>query len=251
VAGIRDGVAAGYDALEYVLEGLRASIERRGGGARGEAGIRQGAGGYERRRHGYGAPLDVVDDLTGIAAEIIGLVGEVAQETAESITERARKPARRGGYAPLELAAEPGKEANVEFHVWNTTSTVLSRVDLVASDLVDHEERIDADAVTFDPPRIDRILPGRPTEVEVTVDVPRRAVPGTYRGVIQAQPGDAWAVLELKIVPEEETRSEPSKATADQGAAGPPVPAEPKGSAESSERSAADSAKKARRMMAR
>jgi hypothetical protein len=247
VAGIRDGVAAGYDALEYVLEGLSASLDRRSRtGAHRAHGVRHGEGGYGGRRGGRGAPLDVVDDVASIAAEIIGLLGEVAQETAESITERAR-PARRGECVPLELMAEPGYEAAVDFHVWNTSSTVLHGIDLVASELVDHDNRIGADAVRFVPARLDRILPGRSATVQVVVTVPRGTTPGTYRGVVQAEPGGAWAVLELEVVPEEEKKAEAPTSTAQQSVAEPAAAAEPQEPVQGPERSSAQSARRARR----
>jgi hypothetical protein len=195
VAGISDGVAAGYQALEYVFQGLSESLERRPG-----TGTKHDRGGHKRRSpRGTGPPLDIIDDLASLFADLLDRAGEVAQETAHSITERPWVQAHEDECARLGISGEPGAEASTDFRVWNTSSKVLHRVDLSSTDLIGHEKNIDADAVTFAPSYLDRIPPNKSAAPKVVVKIPDDAELGTYRGVIQATPGGAWAVLEVTV----------------------------------------------------
>jgi hypothetical protein len=243
VAGISDGVAAGYQALEYVFQGLSESLERRPGTrSRHE---RDG----ERRRpaRGVGPPLDIVDDLASLFAELLGRVGEVAQETASSITDRSWVPAQEEECVRLEITAEPGGQGFTDFRVWNPSSKVLNRVDLMATDLIGHEETIDADAVTFAPTHVDRIPPNRSASPKVVVQIPEDASLGTYRGVIQAMPGQAWAVLEVTVKRHRPAAPHPDEPAAAQSSEHvEPEPAEEQG-AELEESGRPPSARDARR----
>ena len=220
VAGISEGVAAGYEALDYVVEGLRQSLPR--SGTRDEA-----AGDRVRSRHGPGGrrpggPYDVVDDAAIILADLLEGAGEVAREVAETIRERRGGPPRPG-VPELELKAAPGERAVVDFRISNTSSKSMKGVKLIAAPLVGGTSMIPAEAVTFEPREIDRIGPNRSTTVKVSVAVPHNVAPGSrYRGLIQAEPGGAHAVLELRVVPPKvPAASEPEAASASAVAATP------------------------------
>jgi hypothetical protein len=205
VAGISEGVAAGYEALEYVVEGLRESLPHTGSTHAG-AGGHKGAGGRRTRSghgpagRGVGAPYDLVDDVAIILADILEGAGEVAREVAESIRERRGAPPRPG-VPELELKAAPGERAVVDFRISNTSSKSLKGVQLIAAPLIGSGRPIPADDVTFEPREIDRIGPNRAATVKVIVAVPPDTSPGRYRGLIQAEPGGAHAVLELRVIP--------------------------------------------------
>jgi hypothetical protein len=219
VAGISDGVAAGYRALESVYQGLAESLERRP-----DIGSRRDEGGQRRRSpRGAGPPLDIIDDLASLIADLLDRAGEVAQETAHSITERSWVPEHDYECPRLGITGEPGAEASADFRVWNTSSKTLARVDLFSTDLLGQEAAISADAVTFAPSYIDRIPPNRSASPKVVVKIPADATEGTYRGVIQAKPGDAWAILEVTVKPPKpETEKPPGERPRDRPRPAPP-----------------------------
>jgi hypothetical protein len=197
VAGISEGVAAGYQALEHVVDGFRESVQHRGDpGSPREGGGRQGPGGDRA----YPAPpFDIVDDLATIFAEFLARAGEVAQATAKAIGERTWTPTHPGRSDVLDLDGAAGARAVVEFTVWNNGAKALKEVAFASTDLISVNGRIDADAVSFDPSYIERIAIGAKATVNIIVAVPDDADPGTYRGLVVAEPGGAWAVLELNV----------------------------------------------------
>jgi hypothetical protein len=218
VAGISEGVAAGYEALEYVVEGLRESLPRtastHAGAGHGGAGGRRTRSGHGSAGRGIGVPYDLVDDVAIILADILEGAGEVAREVAESIRERRGAPSRPG-VPELELKAAPGERAVVDFRISNTSSKSLKGVKLIAAPLIGSGRPIPADDVTFEPREIDRIGPNRAATVKVIVAVPRDASPGgRYRGLIQAEPGGAHAVLELRVIPPKVAATSTPEATA-------------------------------------
>jgi uncharacterized membrane protein len=99
----------------------------------------------------------------------------------------------------LALCAAPGATAATTFTVWNTGPTVLTDVQLSATDLIGGSLHGADNAVTFVPALIPQIGPGKGESVEVSVGVPKDAQPGLSRGVVVATPGDASAVLELTV----------------------------------------------------
>jgi len=206
VAGISDGVTTGYQALEYVLVGLRESIRLRrrtgtgraqdSGGAKGT-----GGGGSTRSRHA-GDPLDL-DDLLGFFAGLLENAGEIVEEVGHYVRDRTGDPTKPHAHGRLDpVQANAGEEGAVKFHVHNTGSSLLREVDLVATELIGDEGRIGHAAVTFEPPEIKSIPIGGRVEVNVVVTVPSETPAGTYHGVVGADPGGAWAVLELNVLPE-------------------------------------------------
>jgi hypothetical protein len=208
VAVITDSLNAGYQGLDYVLEALRASIERqpragstrRGGALRtaAEGGGTRGAANPHPGDSEAAGPADVVSDLLAIFATIVERAADAAKELAQAIS---KQTAKSGGHTRLLAEAEPGEKAKVAFQVWNPSSSALTKVRLVASELIGEEGvgRIGADAVTSTPAVIDRIDPYRDAKASVVVSVPSSAKPGEYRGLIHSDPGDAWAILHLTV----------------------------------------------------
>ena len=206
--GTRDAVDAGYQGVEYMLEGLRASFEHRprgGSGTRRPDGSRTHA---QRRRSsaimeaesGQTGPADLVTQLMSIVAEVLNRAGDAAQAFAEAVVEQSWMTATSMGVpAWLEASAEPGKQAKVDFRVWNPGSSELRNVRLTASDLLGEENLSGTGLVTTNPTTIDRISPHGDAKASVIVSVPSDAKPGEYRALIQADPGEAWAILELTV----------------------------------------------------
>ena len=206
VAGISDGVTTGYQALEYVLVGLRESIRlrrRTGTGRVPGSGGAKGTGGGGSTRSGHsGAPLDL-DDLLGFFAGLLENAGEIVEEVAYYIRDHTGDQTKPHAHGQLDrLQANAGETATVKFHVHNTGSSLLREVDFVATELIGDAGRIVHEAVTFDPPEIESIPIGGRVEASVVVAVPSETPEGTYHGVVGAEPGGAWAVLELNVLPE-------------------------------------------------
>jgi hypothetical protein len=198
VAGVRDGVTAGYQALEGVVEGLRESLRQRAetGGRSGSVARRTA----DRRRSGRRLePLDLVDELATTFAELLSRGGELAQEVAESITEQASTAPRAGCVPEISLKGVAGEPAKVEFSVWNTGATLLRGVNVTATDLIGEGRRGSAEMIGFRPPVIPHVAPGRSATVEVGVRFPADTQPGTYRALILADPGGTCAVLVVSV----------------------------------------------------
>jgi hypothetical protein len=200
VAGVRDGVTTGYQALEGVLEGLRESLRQRAepSGRSGSV-ARRTAG---RRRSGRRAePLDLVDELATTFAELLSRGGELAQEVAESINEQMSTGPRAGCVPEISLegvAGEP-EPAKGEFSVWNTGATLLREVNVTATDLIGEGRRGSAEMIGFGPAVIPHIAPGRSATVEIGMRIPADTQPGTYRALVLADPGGTCAVLVVTI----------------------------------------------------
>jgi hypothetical protein len=231
IVGIREGVEAGYQALEYVLAGLRESVrirrptwtgatqerlawaQRQGARARGatDSGVHP-----LRDFVGEGAPFEL-DYLVRMLADLLGSASSVAQEFARYISERAdHAPAHPKGPAQLELKGFPGSSASCRFRVHNTTANALSDVVFAATQLIGDESGFDTNLITFEPDHMPTIRPGGSVTTTITVRIPPEVPMDTYRGLIIAEPGDAWAVLELSVAeppPEEEAEDEAADET--------------------------------------
>jgi hypothetical protein len=205
IVGISEGVNAGYQALEYVLQGLRESVRlrRTGSGPTPATNARQ-------QRGGGGRPLDI-DQVVGMVGDLLGSASDVAQEVARTVGERT---AKAGQHEPrhdrLSIEAPQGGEGSTEFHVHNTSPSILKGVKLMATDMVGDAGQIAA-AVDFEPRSIDKIPPGRWSMATVKVKVPDRAVPGaTYRALLQGEPGGAVSMLEVVVTPKEPEAEKPA-----------------------------------------
>lgn len=208
-----DGVGLGYQAMELVVEGLRESLrhQSRGGSAprRGQApaGPTVSIGADDAPRASGGGsgqstpPSGLVGDVAGIIAELLSRAGAVADEMAQTLTEQSAQTGRRGHSVPeLCVEAAAGAKAKLSFSVWNRSPTALRQVSLTATDLIGAGHRIPAKAVSFDPAMLSHVPGGRDVEVEVTVAVPARTPAGRYRGLVQAEPVDTTAVIELIVI---------------------------------------------------
>jgi hypothetical protein len=220
VSVVSDSVSLGYSALELVVEGLRESLRiqpgrggapragaaragaARPGAARGAAAGRptvplSGAGNPRNPTGGSSAAL--LGDLAAIAAELFERAGAVAAEVANTVSERVSQPADAPSIPELIVDAVAGETTTLEFSVWNTGPTALRKVTLQATDLIGAEHRSLKGAVTFRPPIVAQVGPGKFAAVEVDVAVPRNTEAGIYRGLIQAEPGDTCAVLMIEV----------------------------------------------------
>jgi len=210
---LREAMTAGYQGLSYVGEGVLESVRLRrqaGAGTADPAAAQRAAervqaaaaaGGEAGPRRGE--PLEL-DDLVGLFTELLATAGRVAQEVAQLLEERAgggRPPQETA--APLLIKASSGSPGSVQFRFRNTGATALKNVRLIATDLIGQEGPIPSHAITFEPHDIPHLRPGGTLMVKVSVDVPRGLAPDAYRGLIQSEPGDGWAVLQVDVVPVE------------------------------------------------
>jgi hypothetical protein len=210
-----DGVGLGYQAVELVMEGLRESLRlqsRRGSSPPTSSKAQQPAvplrspqSTADRASQSAPNPSPAVAaglaaDAAEIVAELFARAGSVVEEIAHVLGERSDRLADGGpSVAELPLQVVTGKEGTLRFAVWNTGPTALRDVKLSATDLIGAGTRANEDAVTFTPPMIAHLAPGRSQSVEVGVNVPDNTPPGVYRGLIQAEPGDTCAVIELTV----------------------------------------------------
>ena len=218
VTVVSDSVSLGYSALELVVEGLRESLRiqsgRDGGAQRRPAGrptvplssaarAHASAAGSVRAAGSAPASLSasaaLLGDLAAVAAELFGRAGAVAAEVASTVSERVSQPSEAPSIPELIVGAVAGETTTLEFSVWNTGATALRKVTLQATDLLGAEHRSLKDVVTFRPPIVSHVGPGKFVAVEVDVAVPRKTEPGIYRGLVQAEPGDTCAVLMLEV----------------------------------------------------
>jgi len=210
IAGISDGVNAGYEALEYVLAGLRESIRIRR--PNWTSRTLDSAGGAAQGSGGEGSPLEF-GYLVRMLADLLGSASAVAQEAARYIGERTGQQTQSEAPAPVRLEGVAGESGSGEFRVHNTAANALQGVRFVATKLIGEKERIEARLVHFKPDEIPSVRPGGWVTTGVTVEIPSETPPDTYHGLIQAQPSGAWAVLELKVLPkkDEPKKDEPAK----------------------------------------
>jgi hypothetical protein len=205
IIGISEGVNAGYKALEYVLEGLRESVRLRRTGTSGTL-----ASNARQQQRGSGRPLDL-DQVVGMVGDLLGSASDVAQEVARTVGERSAKAVQPESHHHDRLSIEVPQagEGSTEFHVHNTTQSVLKEVKLFATDMVGDAGQI-ASVVDFEPRLIARISPGGWAPIKVTVKIPERASPGTYRALLQGEPGGAVSTLEVLVTPKEPEAEEPA-----------------------------------------
>jgi hypothetical protein len=165
---------------------------------------------------GEGAPFEL-DYLVRMLADLLGSASAVAQEFARYISERGEhEPTHPTAPAQLTPKGFPDSDASCQFRVHNTTSTALRDVVFAATQLIGDEAAVDASLVTFAPEHIPSIRPGGSVTTTVTVAIPPGFPLDTYRGLILAEPGDAWAVLELTVAepPPKKAETEDETATA-------------------------------------
>jgi hypothetical protein len=209
VGVVTDSVALGYEALELVVVGLRESLRlKSSGGAGSSAGpggparapARQRSPAAGRGREGARASSGaLVSDLAGIAAELLGRAGAVAAEVASSASARSPERAQTATIPELLVQGPSGQTLTLEFAVWSTGHGALRAVKLDATDLIGPNRLPAQGTVTFKPAVVPRIGPGQSVAVKVEVEVPESATAGTYRGLVQAEPGDTCSVLTVIV----------------------------------------------------
>lgn len=196
-----DAARLGYQAVELVFVGMRESVRLRSAGASGQAPApATGAPTVPVRDQSQPAPTNLVGDVASIIAELLGRAGSVAGEVAQTLSDQTGQA--RGGPASvpeLEVNGVAGKTTTLEFAVWNTGVSVLRQIRMNATDLVGAGERTPVNAITFKPAMIAQLGPSKSEAVEVSIKVPAKLPPGTYRGLIQAEPGDTCAVIALTV----------------------------------------------------
>jgi hypothetical protein len=221
-----EGVGLGYQAVELVMEGLRESLrlQSRRGAPPPPSASRSDSAAVPLRaaepttgRAAHSPPnsspavaAGLAADAAEIVAELFARAGSVVEEIAHALGERSDRLADAGPSVPeLPLEVEAGQPGTLEFTVWNTGPTALRAVTLSATDLIGAGTRANQDAITFTPGVIAQLGPGRSQSVEVGVEVPVQTPPGVYRGLIQAEPGDTCAVIELTVIAATPRRSHP------------------------------------------
>lgn len=243
LAAVRDSVASGYQTLEHVIEGLAESLRLQSGAAPRRPVPSRGAAGPPSVRVSRGrtaprplsgrppsprtpppsrtVPVGLVQDLAAVFAELLGTAGAFAEEVAHTIAEQAAGTPDDTCLPVLTACTAPGGTATTDFTVWNTGATALQDVTLRATDLVSAITRNPEEAVSFTPPAISWIGPGKGETIAIAIAVPKDALAGAYRGVVIAAPGDACAVLELTVTP---PAPAPQPATEDSQAPPDPPP---------------------------
>jgi hypothetical protein len=157
----------------------------------------------------------VGEDLTDLTAELFDRLGETLRELAGVIAERG--PSRGEGALPaLALSGVAGETASVPFRFTNTGEAALDEVGFVATALLGAAAAIDASAVHVGWPDGTSLRPRGSIELTLQVEIPDDAPPGSYRGVIaagmpprtdrgrarglaEAGPEDAWALVLVEV----------------------------------------------------
>jgi uncharacterized membrane protein len=85
-----------------------------------------------------------------------------------------------------------GEEKKVELIVSNTGSVALTNVELNASKPKNWE-------ITFDPKKIEKVMPGQTEKVYVTIIADKKAIPGDYVTVIDAKTPEANSTISFRI----------------------------------------------------
>ncbi len=218
-----DGVRLGYQAVELVVEGLRESLRLQSGRTGGQAGAPAASGPTVPLRSaaqppsGSGGPSQaggsggssqaggststgLVGDVAAIVAELLTRAGSVANQVAQTLSEQGSKAAGGAAAVPeLQIPGVAGETTMLEFSIWNTGATALRNITLSATDLVGSGARTPQDAISFKPAVIAQVGPGKAATAEVAIAIPAELPAGTYRGLIQADPGDTCAVIELTV----------------------------------------------------
>ena len=229
VAGVSEGVAAGYRALELVIDGLGESMRRN------PRAVDPSQTRARRAGAGSAPPAGGADaDLAELIAEVLARVADSLKDVSEHV--RVRQPGVLPPERPvLGLRGPAGTAVTDEFRITNTGASALRKIEFEVTDLIGAAGEISADAVTVDvhgSERVERLRPRGSAAPTVTVAIPADAHAGMYRGVIAAraegargrEPAEAgrdgaWALLELEVIrtdprpkkPHDEKKKAPKK----------------------------------------
>jgi hypothetical protein len=141
----------------------------------------------------------LADDLTRIGADMLDRMGGVAQDVARVI---GGDDDHDGGSPHEHIDAElvAGEKIVSEFTIWNTGALQLKGLTFASTDLLHSADRlIDAGAVSFEPPEVKAIPPRSSETIAVTIATDEGTAPGVYRGLVVAQPGDAYVVITVTV----------------------------------------------------
>ncbi len=239
VTGMADAGVHGYRALESVGEGLREMLRVRAGRgpevtaravtrAPGRAPNRapgRGAGRAPADRPVSGSPDaakarrpvaaprrpgragsaagDVLGDLADVLAELLELAGEVAHDVADAISghddDGRDREGTHDGPEQVTLHTLAGEVIATEFTVWNTGSIVLRDMEFKSTALVGPRGELPGELVTFEPEAVPFVPPGTSAIVTLHVPIAADVEPGTYRGLVQADPGGAYVVVSITV----------------------------------------------------
>jgi hypothetical protein len=231
IAGIGDGVAAGYRAVESVVVGANQSVRMRSAapaaaatrastGRRKPQASRTGDAAGRRtaptRAAPAAAPTTLLGEIADVAADVLDGLGDAMREVASHMTDDRFDDGAL--HHILELEGAPRETATGEFLLSNTGPTALKGLTFAKTSLIGAAPNpIAASAVTLSPVgngTTARVRPGGSTTVTVAVKIPAGAAAGVYRGVVCAQfdsdddgdladegPVSAWALIELDVVP--------------------------------------------------
>jgi hypothetical protein len=216
IAGMADAANAGYQALEFVTQGLREGLRRQAGrsahapdGATSFAGVtRFGKTGAERAPTGAlvrfpqdGERGQLLDNVLGIIDGFLGVATNMTRALAELNTDSDDDPKPQAGKPfQIHLKGPAGKDATGDFKLWNTGPSPLSNVTFDVTELIAASGSIPRSSVSFSPETM-QIPPGRSATVKVTVCVPDAAKPGRYHGCVQPTVAGTWAVVDLEVAP--------------------------------------------------
>jgi hypothetical protein len=246
VAGIGEGVAAGYRAVESVVVGVSESARVRSATrAAGAAAASAATTARARTATPAGArarsaaastaqprtmprtardrpPPTIIGELADLTVEVLDGMGDAIREIAGHIERDRFEDDPR--HHTLELEGAPGETVRDEFLLSNTGPTALKELDFEKTNLIGAAATpIRAGAIKFKPESegtVDRVRPGGSTTVTVSVKIPADAAPGRYRGVVcarfasdddrteaEAGPVGAWALIELEVLPTDPGRT--------------------------------------------
>ena len=201
VGVVKDSVALGYEAVELVVEGLRESMRLQTDAVRGSvrAAATRPAAGRSAQPARAAAPPALVGDVAALAAELFRRAGAVADQVATSSTAHAAPGSGADGVPELPAEVVAGESVTLELSIWNTGPTALRDVAPNATDLLGAGTTCTRDGIVFAPPIVAHIGPGKAATVQITASVPAKTPAGIYRAMIQSEPGDKCAVLELTV----------------------------------------------------
>jgi hypothetical protein len=198
-----EGAALGYQALELVVAGLRESLRLQPSSRHAATSAAALKG---RRQTDSGPSLPGRAAAGGLAADVAAIAGEMFKRAGAAADEIARVLPKQEGQerAPTpvsELAAEaaPGQTATSEFSIWNTSPMALRRIRVSATGLIGPGDAKIDEPVKFEPEIVDWIGPGKSKTVKVGVAIPHDAQAGVYRALVQAEPPDTCAVLQITV----------------------------------------------------
>jgi hypothetical protein len=150
-------------------------------------------------------PSDAIDSMVDLVSGLVHELGRVAQSTLD-LGFGGPEPGWQRAGPPEELVfpdVRPGERSRVTMDVHNTGRTPIEEVTFSMTTLRSGGSEPHELHVGFEAHPVGRIRPGGQSTTTLQVDVPASAIPGTYRGLVQADPTDAWVVVTVKVVPAE------------------------------------------------